>query len=188
MSAEFSANLSTLRKEKGISQKDAADALGISQALLSHYEKGIRECSLDFVKKASAYYDVTADFLLGLSDNKHTFHELLSQEDIPSDSRLNAKTLFRCILYLSEAAEKSGDNAQFFFDNYFSLCVRKYLSVVQKEEKHTRYLCDMLLAELTDETSVQPTEKTPMPEEPLSLNTVKQHCSMLFTQRISRLL
>ena len=54
-----------LRKEKGMSQKQAAADLGISQALLSHYEKGIRECGLDFLVKTAEYYDVTTDYLLG---------------------------------------------------------------------------------------------------------------------------
>ena len=42
MNADFPRILTLLRKERGISQKQAAGELGISQALLSHYEKGIR--------------------------------------------------------------------------------------------------------------------------------------------------
>ena len=42
------ARLYELRTEKGLSQKDAAKDLGVSQALLSHYEKGIRECFTPF--------------------------------------------------------------------------------------------------------------------------------------------
>ncbi|MDO4365087.1 MAG: helix-turn-helix transcriptional regulator, partial [Clostridia bacterium] len=59
--SKFSQMLSKMRKERGISQKKAATDLGISQALLSHYEKGIRECGLDFVIKCSRYYGVTTD-------------------------------------------------------------------------------------------------------------------------------
>ena len=65
MNAEFSRTLSLLRQEHGISQRTAASALGISQALLSHYENGIREPGLAFVVKACEYYNVSADFLLG---------------------------------------------------------------------------------------------------------------------------
>ena len=43
MSSEFSRTLSLLRRERGVSQRTAAMDLGISQALLSHYENGIRE-------------------------------------------------------------------------------------------------------------------------------------------------
>lgn len=62
---DFSRSLSLLRQEKGISQRMAAKDLGISQALLSHYENGIREPGLAFVVKACDYYNVSADFLLG---------------------------------------------------------------------------------------------------------------------------
>ena len=65
MNAEFSRTLSLLRQEKKVSQRTAAAALGISQALLSHYENGIREPGLVFVVKACDYYGVSADFLLG---------------------------------------------------------------------------------------------------------------------------
>ncbi|MEG0804394.1 MAG: helix-turn-helix transcriptional regulator, partial [Pygmaiobacter sp.] len=39
MTQDFSRIITLLRKEKGITQKEAAQALGVSQALLSHYEK-----------------------------------------------------------------------------------------------------------------------------------------------------
>ncbi|MCI8477625.1 MAG: helix-turn-helix transcriptional regulator [Oscillospiraceae bacterium] len=65
MNSDFSRCLALLRQEKGISQRAAAKELGISQALLSHYENGIREPGLKFVIHACDYYNVSADFLLG---------------------------------------------------------------------------------------------------------------------------
>lgn len=65
MNADFSRTLALLRQEKEISQRQAAKDLGVSQALLSHYENGIREPGLAFVKKACDYYRVSADYLLG---------------------------------------------------------------------------------------------------------------------------
>ena len=65
MATDFSRTLSLLRQEKGISQRKAAAELGISQALLSHYENGIREPGLSFVVKVCSYYHVSADYLLG---------------------------------------------------------------------------------------------------------------------------
>ena len=62
---DFARTLSLLRQEKGISQRQAAKTLGISQALLSHYENGAREPGLVFVVKACDFYNVSADFLLG---------------------------------------------------------------------------------------------------------------------------
>ncbi len=63
--SEFPRTLSLLRQEKKVSQRTAAEALGISQALLSHYENGVREPGLAFVVRACDYYGVSADFLLG---------------------------------------------------------------------------------------------------------------------------
>lgn len=64
MNSDFPRILTLLRKEQGISQKKAAADLGISQALLSHYEKGIRECGLDFIVRTADYYGVSCDYLL----------------------------------------------------------------------------------------------------------------------------
>ena len=68
MASEFSRTLSLLRKERGVSQRTAAVDLGISQALLSHYENGAREPGLGFVCRACDYYGVSADYLLCRTD------------------------------------------------------------------------------------------------------------------------
>lgn len=65
MRAQFAKNLALLRQNAGISQRTAAAELQVSQALLSHYEKGIREPGLDFVVRAAEYYGVSTDVLLG---------------------------------------------------------------------------------------------------------------------------
>ncbi len=64
MERNFPETLSALRKSRGISQRQAAAELGVSQALLSHYENGAREPGLSFVCRACDYYGVTADYLL----------------------------------------------------------------------------------------------------------------------------
>lgn len=61
--------MSSLRKERGLSQRKAAADLKISQALLSHYENGAREPGLAFVCRACDYYGVPADYLLGRTDS-----------------------------------------------------------------------------------------------------------------------
>lgn len=78
---DFPRVLTLLREERGLSQKKVADDLGISQPLLSHYEKGIRECGLDFVIKAADYFDVSCDYLLGRTANRKNGQIVIS--DIP---------------------------------------------------------------------------------------------------------
>ena len=68
---DFPRTLSLLRKEKKISQRKAAGDLGVSQALLSHYENGMREPGLEFLVRAADYYGVSADYLLGRTDCPH---------------------------------------------------------------------------------------------------------------------
>lgn len=70
MNERFACVLGDLRREKGLSQRQAARALGVSQALLSHYENGIREPGLAFVVRACDYYGASADYLLGRSDRR----------------------------------------------------------------------------------------------------------------------
>ena len=81
MNAAFPRMMILLRKERGISQKQAAADLHISQALLSHYEKGIRECGLDFVVAAADYYGVSCDYLLGRTADKSG--TMIAVEEIP---------------------------------------------------------------------------------------------------------
>ena len=68
MTRGFSETMSELRRKKGASQRTAAADLGISQALLSHYENGAREPGLGFVCRACDYYGVSADYLLCRTD------------------------------------------------------------------------------------------------------------------------
>lgn len=93
MNADFPRILTLLRKEKGISQKAAASDLGISQALLSHYEKGIRECGLDFLVRTADYYGVSCDYLLGRSPDRSGM--TLTVEDIPEPDAAGKENVMR---------------------------------------------------------------------------------------------
>lgn len=88
MNKDFSRIITLLRKEKKLSQKQVAGDLGISQALLSHYEKGIRECGLDFLIKVADYYDVSCDYLLGRTPQRYS--DITDISDGTSKSNSNA--------------------------------------------------------------------------------------------------
>lgn len=81
MNTDFPRILSLLRKERGLTQKQVAADLGIAQALLSHYEKGKRECGLEFLVKAADYYNVSTDYLLGRSPVSNG--GIITESDIP---------------------------------------------------------------------------------------------------------
>ena len=86
MNSDFPRIITFLRKERGLSQKQVAQDLGISQALLSHYEKGIRECGLDFLVRAADYFEVSTDYLLGRTVQRKPAS--VSADDIPESDEI----------------------------------------------------------------------------------------------------
>jgi len=86
LNSDFPRIITFLRKERGLSQKQVASDLGISQALLSHYEKGIRECGLDFLVKAAEYFEVSCDYLLGRTVQRRLAS--VSAEDLPESDEI----------------------------------------------------------------------------------------------------
>ena len=89
MNDAFPRIITLLRKERGLSQKKAAEELQVSQALLSHYEKGIRECGLEFVVKIANFYNVSCDYLLGRSPNRSG--ATITIDDLPEDTESKGK-------------------------------------------------------------------------------------------------
>ena len=67
MKRTFASTLAELRRTSGLSQRQVANDLKISQALLS--QNGAREPGLNFVCRVCDYYNVSADYLLCRSNN-----------------------------------------------------------------------------------------------------------------------
>ena len=119
----FASRLSQLRRERAVSQKKAAEALGISQALLSHYEKGIRECGLDFVVRCSEYYNVTTDYLLGVSDSRNgidvqSFESIVPETDDAGESATLTEAAKQLLGYAASAVDSSSTQ---YIRDYFLL-------------------------------------------------------------------
>lgn len=64
----FSERLKSERKYKKVSQQQIANLLEISQAAYSKMESGKSEPSLNNLRILCVYFDVTADYLIGLED------------------------------------------------------------------------------------------------------------------------
>ena len=134
--SKFPEMLSKMRRERGVSQKKAATDLGISQALLSHYEKGIRECGLDFVIKCSQYYGVTTDYLLGISDSRNGMSDdFLSS--VQADEGKSVKNLSQCTKYLldmASAAMKSNgvQHSNYLYDYFLMVAYRGSLTLAKE--------------------------------------------------------
>lgn len=59
-----------LREKRGLIQEILAAELGITQQILSKYERDVTFIKVDILKKIAVYFNVTTDYLLGLSEVK----------------------------------------------------------------------------------------------------------------------
>lgn len=62
--------LKQLREEKDISQEELSKIVNITTRSYQRYEKGEREPSLATLKNIATFYNVTLDYLVGLTNNK----------------------------------------------------------------------------------------------------------------------
>ena len=62
--------LKDLREDSDLKQKEIAEFLHVKQNTYSQYENGQRQLPIDVLIKLAKYYNVTTDYLLGLSDKK----------------------------------------------------------------------------------------------------------------------
>lgn len=58
--------LRELREDRDIRQKTIADVLGTTQQVYSRYEKGINELPIRHLKTLCEFYNVSADYILGI--------------------------------------------------------------------------------------------------------------------------
>lgn len=63
-------SLKKLREEKGITQSELSKTLDISPSAIGMYEQGRRVPDVAILKKLSAYFGVSIDYLLGNSDGE----------------------------------------------------------------------------------------------------------------------
>ncbi len=65
---KFGQKLKYLRQEKGLSQVELAERLNVDKSTIAKYETGKIEPSLTMLKSIAIFFDVSADYLLGISD------------------------------------------------------------------------------------------------------------------------
>ena len=65
--------LKDLREDSDIKQKDIAEYLHIKQNTYSQYENGQRQLPIDVLLSLAKYYNVSTDYLLGLTNTKSPY-------------------------------------------------------------------------------------------------------------------
>lgn len=105
--------LKELRKTKGISQDEVANALGITLRTYQNYEYGQREPNIEMINKIADFFGVTTDYLLGrepqpnplamlnISVNDKKFIEIYNEL-----SDLHKQIFIDTMIKLSEAGEQ----------------------------------------------------------------------------------
>lgn len=58
-----------LREDRDLKQRQLADFLHCSQQVYSNYELGQRDIPTEVLIKLSAFYNVSVDYILGLTSN-----------------------------------------------------------------------------------------------------------------------
>ncbi len=185
MDKNFPIILTELRKEKGISQKEAAAKLGISQALLSHYEKGIRECGQSFLVKVADFYDVTCDYLLGRSQKRREFDSLTEEffhKNDSSDSSPTGKTFVKAGSLITQLIKDTDPTENMKLDMLYAIAFYKIILIQAKAGNLPKNWCGRAyidgdvccnttylgIAELAAYSAISlPKSKNPVPEMPV---------------------
>ncbi len=69
----FQERLRFLRAEKGVSQKQVAESLGITEVGYRNYETGRRKPTFDILPSIADFFGVSTDYLFGRSDNPNRY-------------------------------------------------------------------------------------------------------------------
>ncbi|MDE5695830.1 MAG: helix-turn-helix domain-containing protein [Lachnospiraceae bacterium] len=62
-----------LREDNDLTQQEIATVLGTSQTMYARYERGANELPIRHLIVLAQYYDVSTDYLLGLTNKKAKF-------------------------------------------------------------------------------------------------------------------
>ena len=102
-------NLSTIRKQRKLTQLDVAKALNIGQSTLSQYERGDRRIDDELLRKFCDFYQVSADEILNIATPKtkkipKDLKKILEDEEVTLNGRLVSEKDKEKMMRILEAA------------------------------------------------------------------------------------
>ena len=114
--APIHSRLMQLRKERGLSQAEVAEAMGLTQVLVSNYEQGTRRLHSELIVEFATFYEVSADDLLGLKPQQKNsktspsvevgLHLLKRMQKIQGLPKQRQKEVLRSIDFVLNGAER----------------------------------------------------------------------------------
>ena len=152
----FAQRLKTLRKERGITQQQLADGVGISKGGLSYYENAGRTPDISILERFADYFKVSADYLLGRTNAQTQKAKLqavcnhtgLSDKSVIllSDLKENSPAQLRAVNFLLEQA--AGDMDIVYplddTDNYDGSILNAVVRYLNRYKGYDDYLADAL--------------------------------------------
>ena len=97
--------IQNLRKTKGLSQEELADAIGVSRQAVSKWESEQTTPDLEKIVLMSELFEVTTDYLLKgiepVQDKEHkTVGDILEQKILTEDNGKRTKKILKYIFYV----------------------------------------------------------------------------------------
>ena len=76
---DYITRIRNLREDSDKTQQDIADYLGTSQTMYARYERGANEMPIRHLIKLALFYQVSLDYLCGLSNIKNPYNNTYSK-------------------------------------------------------------------------------------------------------------
>lgn len=94
--SDIGTKIMNLRKRKGLSQTDFAQAIGASRTMVGNYERNVNAPSIEMIAKIAKVLEVSIDFLIGEGKIAQYDKEVIKRiEDIQQlDSDTQSKLFF----------------------------------------------------------------------------------------------
>lgn len=77
--------LKELRLCKKLTQEQLGKFIGVSQRTISHYESGLREPGINEIKQYAKYFNVSADYIICLTDNPEPNYRIKTQVNVQTN-------------------------------------------------------------------------------------------------------
>ena len=123
-----------LREEKGETQQELADAIGITRQSLSRYELAMRTVNVEVLAALAQHFGVSADYLLGLSDVKSTEQDVQTTCEVTGLSE-------EAVIQLQETQRKKKSNqtlhalSEMISDTNFFVVLEQICESARKESE-----------------------------------------------------
>lgn len=119
----FAERIKKLRKEAGITQAELGKICGLSKGTVAMWEVGQREVTFDTLRKLADYFGVTADYLLGFSDEASQIsHDAELEEYMLGPDPAKMKQAMDIFFYLDDYGVK---NAMAVINNEYKRCLEQ---------------------------------------------------------------